>query len=211
MARLNFARSERAELCDLLDAVGPDRRTLCAGWLTRDLAAHLVVRDRRPDAAAGLVFKPLAAHTESVRRGAAARDYSDLVALVRHPPALSMAGVPAIDRAVNTAEFFIHHEDVRRGEPGWAPRNLPRGLDDSLFTQVRLSARFRLRTFGGQVTIASPGYREISAGRGGPSITLTGSPGELTMFFAGRQRASNVTIDGPEDLAGRLRTARFAL
>lgn len=34
---------------------GPDAPTLGAGWKTRDLAAHLVVRESRPDAAAGVI------------------------------------------------------------------------------------------------------------------------------------------------------------
>src|SRR5690606_24047731 len=38
------ARAERHALADLLMAVGPDAPTLCAGWTTAHLAAHLVVR-----------------------------------------------------------------------------------------------------------------------------------------------------------------------
>jgi uncharacterized protein (TIGR03085 family) len=211
MARPNFARTERAALCDLLDTAGPDQPTLCTGWTTRDLAAHLAVRDRRPDAAAGIVVKPLAGHNESVRRAMAARDYAYVVDLVRHPPALSLAGAPAVDRAINTGEFFTHHEDVRRGVPGWAPRSLPRGLDDALFSQVRLAGRLRLRRFPARLAIASPGYPQVAAGRAGPPVTISGTPGELTLFFAGRQRAAHVTIDGPADLAERLRNAKFAI
>ena len=42
------------------DETGPDGPTLCEGWQTRDLAAHLVLRERRPDAAAGVMGGPLA-------------------------------------------------------------------------------------------------------------------------------------------------------
>lgn len=55
-----FARSERLALCETLRAVGPDAPTLCEGWLTRDLAAHLVLRESRPDAAPGIVVSALA-------------------------------------------------------------------------------------------------------------------------------------------------------
>src|SRR5215218_8372952 len=41
---VTFARSERAELCDLLDEVGSRAPTLCDGWESHDLAAHLWVR-----------------------------------------------------------------------------------------------------------------------------------------------------------------------
>jgi uncharacterized protein (TIGR03085 family) len=211
MGHANFARIERAELCDLFDTVGPDQPTLCAGWTTRDLAAHLLVRDRRPDAAAGIVIKQLAAHAEKLRKAAAAGDFAHLVDRVRHPAKLSMAGLSAIDRMVNTAEYFIHHEDVRRGTPGWAPRDLPRGLASALHAQVRLTGRLRLRKFPAKITLLSPDYPAVTAGAGGPPVAVTGDPGELTLFFAGRQRAANVEIDGPTDLADKLRTADFRL
>ena len=48
---MSFARDERIALCDLLDETGPEAPTLCEGWRTLDLAAHLVLREHRPDAA----------------------------------------------------------------------------------------------------------------------------------------------------------------
>ena len=45
----HLAELERAALCDTLEAVGPDVPTLCDPWTTAELAAHLVIRDRRPD------------------------------------------------------------------------------------------------------------------------------------------------------------------
>ncbi|HEY0698515.1 MAG TPA: TIGR03085 family protein, partial [Micromonospora sp.] len=62
-----YARSERLALADLMLALGPDAPTLNEGWDTRDLAAHLIVRERRPDAAAGILLRPLGAHAERVR------------------------------------------------------------------------------------------------------------------------------------------------
>ena len=64
---VNFAQDERSELCDLLVDLGPDEPTLCEGWTTADLAAHLVVRERRPDSGPGIVWPPLAGYTDSVR------------------------------------------------------------------------------------------------------------------------------------------------
>ena len=55
-----YARPEREALCDLLTDLGPEAPTLCAGWRTRDLAAHLVLRERRPDAAPGILLPLLA-------------------------------------------------------------------------------------------------------------------------------------------------------
>ena len=46
---------ERAELCDLFDELGPSAPTLCEGWATEDLAAHLVVRERDPRSMPGII------------------------------------------------------------------------------------------------------------------------------------------------------------
>jgi hypothetical protein len=43
-------------LCDLLELLGPDADTLLAPWCTRDLAAHLYLRERDPLAGPGLVL-----------------------------------------------------------------------------------------------------------------------------------------------------------
>ena len=49
MAHPSLAQQERQTLCDLMIDAVPDAPTLCEGWRTADLAAHLVVRERRPD------------------------------------------------------------------------------------------------------------------------------------------------------------------
>jgi len=119
-----FAGSERAALCELLTRVGPDAPTLCAGWTTADLAAHLVTRERRPDASVGIVLKRWAGHADAVRQAALRRHGFDrLVELVRAGPP---GWLPrAVDEPMNALEFFIHHEDVRRAGP-WEPRELTR-------------------------------------------------------------------------------------
>ncbi len=116
----NWARIERHRLCELLEEVGPDAPTLCGDWRTRDLAAHLILRERRPDAVPGVVIKlrPLRRHTESVQRTLAdpARDWATTVDTIRQgPPHWSLMRLGPIDQLVNTVEFFVHHEDVRRG------------------------------------------------------------------------------------------------
>jgi len=46
IADLLFDAVERAQLSDLFDELGPEAPTLLAPWTTRDLAAHLVLRER---------------------------------------------------------------------------------------------------------------------------------------------------------------------
>ena len=45
MSRLTFDTRERSNLCDLLDELGPDAATLLTPWTTRDIAAHLYLRE----------------------------------------------------------------------------------------------------------------------------------------------------------------------
>lgn len=207
----NLARDERAALCDLLTELGPDQPTLCTGWQTRDLAAHLVVRERRPDAAAGLIVKPLRGHLARVQTKAASRPYEQLVDQVRRPPLLSMSRPGPLDRLINTQEFFIHLEDVRRAQPDWQPRPLNPAMGTALWTQLRRAARFALRRFPATVILHAPEYGEIRIGAGGPEVRVTGDPGEVVLFLSGRQRVARVELDGPEELTTRLRKARLGV
>ncbi|WP_200209767.1 TIGR03085 family metal-binding protein [Micromonospora coerulea] len=204
-----YARTEREALADLLLDRGPDAPTVNEGWSTRDLAAHLVVRERRPDAAVGILLPPLRGHGEAVRRRVAARPYAELVARVRRPPAWSPVSNRLTDELVNAMEFFIHHEDVRRARPGWLPRDLPAGLSALLWKRAAVLGRMALRRFPADLLVQAPGFGELTLGRGGERLRVVGAPGELALFLSGRQRVSRVQLDGPAALAERLRAARL--
>ena len=203
-----YASTEREALAALLLAVGPDEPTLCTGWRTRDLAAHLVVRERHPLAASGVLVRPLAGYAERVRLREAARPYPEVVADLRRAPWWSPVSNPLTDPLFNTLEFFIHHEDVRRGRPGWQPRALDAGMQKYLFRRVGQIARLALRRLRVGASLHSPGYGETRVGDD-PQVRLTGEPGELVLFLSGRQRAARVQVDGPAAPAERLRTARL--
>ncbi|GAA0803794.1 TIGR03085 family metal-binding protein [Spirilliplanes yamanashiensis] len=207
---MTYARDERRALADLFAETGPDRPTLCEGWTTRDLAAHLVVRDRRPDSAAGLLVPALQAHGERVRLGVAARPWAEVIELVRTPPWWSPVSNPLVEPLTNTTEFFVHHEDVRRGEPGWQPRALEPAFRETLWKQLKQTARLALRKAPARITLVAPGLGETVAGpEGRPPATLTGEPGELLLFLTGRQRAARVEVGGDPAVAERLRGAKL--
>ncbi|MEU6075191.1 TIGR03085 family metal-binding protein [Micromonospora sp. NPDC047074] len=206
-----YARSEREALADLMLELGPDAPTVNEGWTTRDLAAHLVLRERRPDAAGGILLPPLRGHAERVRLRIAARPWPRLMDQVRRPPAWSPVSNPVTDELANTMEFFIHHEDVRRASPGWLPRDLPAGLQAVLWRRCAGLARLALRRFPADVLVQAPGYGALSVGRGGEPVRVVGSPGELTLFLSGRQRVARVQVDGPPALAGQLRGADLGM
>jgi len=210
---MSFARDERAALCTLLDETGPRAPTLCEGWQTLDLAAHLVLREHRPDAAAGVMGGPLAGHTERVRRVLIDRTpYQQLVDEIRNgPPRLSVFGLPGMDERLNTVEYFVHHEDVRRGADGWEPRDIGAGLADHLWQRLR-AARFIFRKAPVGIELvrddlpADPGRRRvrITAKARTPMVTVTGAPAELTMWAMGRTTAARVRFDGSEPDVRRL-------
>jgi len=197
-----FARIERQGLCDTFEQVGPDAPTLCSPWLTRDLAAHLVVRERRPDAAAGMALPVLAGHLEQVQNDYAAWDWSRLVQQIRSgPPAWSPASLARVDEAVNTAEFFIHHEDVLRGGSDWSARELPTDLESALWGIVSRAARLRFARARVGVVLAAPPYgrRQVHAMTGLGTVVLRGTPGELLLYASGRRGAADVDVSGPDE------------
>lgn len=146
MARDEMFRSERTALVDLLEGLGPHAPTLCEGWNTSDLAAHLVARERRPDTAPGFLLKTLARHSETVRKSYLQMQYDEVLGLLRAgPPSWSPFGLPKVEGALNTAEFFVHHEDVRRAQQGWAPRPLHRPQQDELWRALLVRAKLAFR------------------------------------------------------------------
>lgn len=197
----SFAKSERAHLAAALRAAGPDAPTLCGGWTARDLAAHLVARERRADSGPGLVLGPFGGWTERVRRQYAARDFAELVRLVESgPPLLSAFSLPGADAAANLTEHFVHCEDVLRARPGWAtPRALDPGLADALWKLIAARGRLMFRKSRVGVVLATPdGRRSVVVDRT-PAVTLTGEPGELVLYAFGRTGHARVTIDGDPD------------
>ena len=194
---MSHASDERAHLADALTEAGPDAPTLCDGWTARDLAAHLVVRERRPDAGPGVVLAPLAPWTERVRRGYADRPFDELVASFRSgPPLFAWTALPGVDGAVNLVEHFVHCEDVRRAGPAWEPRGLPADLERALWRQLTTMARLRYRGSPVGVALVVPGGERHVARRGPDELTLTGLASELVLHAFGRREHARVSVDG---------------
>ena len=213
---MSYSRDERLALCALLEKTGPDAPTLCAGWTTGDLAAHLVLREHRPDAAAGVLGGPLAGYTARVQQQIRERTpFPDLVRMIKSgPPRLSVLAVPGIDERLNAVEYFVHHEDIRRAAPEWEPREISTGESDMLWQRLR-SSRFMLRRAPVGVELARDdaeadgrAYR-ITAKNATPAVTVIGSPAELTMWVMGRTSAARVHFDGTEAAVGKLTAANW--
>ncbi len=184
---MTITANERAGMCDLFDELGPDAPTLCEGWTTRDLLAHLLVRERRLDAAAGIVLPFLAGYTERVTASVIAQPYATLIEQFRGgPPIWSPWAIPVLGDKANLGEFFVHHEDIRRAQPKWEPRADDAALDDALWSPLKMMGRLLFRKSPVGVVLRSAGREDIVVKKGEPGVILVGLPGEITLHGFGR-------------------------
>lgn len=206
------AKRERLLLADLLESAGPEAPTLCDGWRTRELAAHVVVRERRPDAAGGLLLNVLKTRLDKAMEEYGAKPYEELVQLIRTgPPKMSLYSLKQIDELANAVEFYVHSEDVRRAQPDWSPRVLDPVFSDSLWSRLEKLARLTGRRSPVGLVLRRPNGQTAVAHKGAPVVTVIGEPGELTLFCFGRQDAAAVELDGPKEAIAQLTTARLGM
>ncbi|KUO13352.1 TIGR03085 family metal-binding protein [Streptomyces sp. DSM 15324] len=204
-----FAKRERLLLADLLETAGPGAPTLCEGWETQDLAAHVVVRERRPDAAGGILIKQLAPRLDKVMAEFAAKPYEELIQLIRTgPPRFSPFQLKQIDEASNTLEFYVHTEDVRRAQRDWTARELDPVFQDALWSRLERTARLMGRGSPTGLVLRRADGRTVVAQRGAPVVTVTGEPSELLLFLYGRQNAAKVELEGDEDAVEKLHSGK---
>jgi uncharacterized protein (TIGR03085 family) len=207
-----FDGVERAELCDLLDALGPDAPTLLHPWTTRDLAAHLLLRENDLLAGPGLVVPGAwGRFAERRRKEAVRRDYVELVATIRSGPR-GVFRLGWLRRVPNLNEFFVHHEDVRRANGG-RRRDFDSAMNQALWSNVRCAAWYlarRSRGTGLEIVDALSG-QTVRARRGKATVRISGEPGELTLYLFGRQTVAEVDIDGPASAIALLAAAKIGL
>jgi len=198
---MGVASDERQQLCDLFEQVGPDAPTLCAGWSTRDLAVHLVVRERRPDALAGRLFRKLQERSDKVEGQLREQSWPDLVALVREgAPKWNPLSLDPVDETVNGVEFYVHHEDVRRARQGWSARPSDPDREEVLWKALTKLARVVYGRSPVGVVLRRPDGTEIAARRGPRTVRISGRPSELVLHALGRDVAQVDSEGAPADL-----------
>lgn len=205
---MSFSSRERERLAELLHSVGPDAPTLCEGWTTRDMAAHLWLRENRPDAAAGMFISPLSGHLDEVTAQVKEPDYDELVdAWASGPGKLNPWRL--LDSGANFAEHFVHHEDVRRGDGTARPREFSAAVNDQFVKSLSAAGKVFLRGSTKPVVLQPTDHKPIVAAdkrgvaeRGDDIVRVAGEPGELLLWAFGRD-AVEVTIDGDESAVRR--------
>ena len=178
--------------------VGPEAPTLCEGWATKDLVAHVYVREHRPDAAPGVLpLGPLSAYTERVMASALrVHGYQDLVEQVSTPPRwLAAVG---LDDAVNTVEYFVHTEDVRRAN-GRDPRPTDDALERWIWRRLRRQARLMFRRVPATVRLVPDVGDPIDVGKGGAVVEVRARPSEILLLAYNRKNAARVKVTGDRD------------
>ncbi|WP_280398926.1 TIGR03085 family metal-binding protein [Nocardia carnea] len=195
---MNMAQRERRALVETMNETGPDAPTLCGEWTVRDLAAHLVVRERRPDAAPGIMLRPFAGYLQRRQDKAAGKPFEDLLELVRTGPPW-WSPLRPVDAIANLSEMFVHHEDVRRARPGWEPRELPAEDQQRLWSVLRRMGKMAYRKSPVPVELSTPAGERVRVVDGtGPVVTLTGTPAELLLHAFGRDQVRIDTAGEPE-------------
>jgi len=212
-----FSKSERAQLCGVLDVVGPEAPTLCAGWTTYDLAAHLVLRESDPLGVPGIMIPALPALARLTDRGMrrlkAANSYPTLVDRLRNgPPVWSPMGWPKLEPAVNTMEFFIHHEDVLRAIDPSARRDLTTRAQGILWAGVKSQGKALARRAPAALRVArTDNEASVTVKPGEPVVTVRGLPAEIALYLFGRGTVAGVEIQGPADAVQRLAAGDFSV
>ncbi|MGJ9401877.1 TIGR03085 family metal-binding protein [Arthrobacter sp. KK5.5] len=209
---MRFVPPSREVLAEVLLAAGPDESTLCTGWRTRHLAAHLYLREHHP-LAAGITIKAFAGPLgRAINRLAGEASipgrYAELVGRFAHGPGrLSPLAVPAVDHAANLVEFFVHTEDVRRAGERWAPRVLDSEYSDELWLALVRGAAVLYRGVDVGIILRRPDGRRHVVRRAPTSVAITGEPAELLMHAYGRRGQALVTFEGAEDAVALLSSA----
>ncbi len=201
----SFARRERLALCDTALLAGPDAPTLCDPWDVKALVCHLLVRERKPVAQAGIAVAPLSGLTEHAMERVGRTDFGVLVERFRSPWVVPFA-VPGVEQLWNTLEFFVHHEDIRRAQPGWAPRPLPESDEQTLWSYLKVAGRGLARPAG--VPLRMEWAEQSATLRGGDDpVVLRGAPSAIALVLQGRARVADLTYDGPAEAVAQLRGA----
>ena len=207
--RASYARTERQALCETARSVGPKAPTLCEGWDVKDLICHLLVRESSLIGAPGIAVPPLSGLTDREMARLRKQPFERLLERLRKHR-LTFYALPPVDAAFNSLEFFVHHEDIRRAQPGWRRRNLPTEAPDVLWQGLRAQGAALVRFAGVPVVV-----RRTDTGRtatlmpGSDPVEISGPVTEIVFYLFGRNQVRDLEFSGPEDKIARLKRSEL--
>ena len=114
-------------------------------------------------------------------------------------------------------EYFVHHEDIRRAQERWLPRELTDDEQRQIWAMVGHAGRGLVRPAGVPVELRWPGASRDGGDRtktlrsGEGAAVVSGQPAEVAMFLFGRARHHGLAYDGPPHAVRALQEGRLAL
>lgn len=171
--------------------LGPDAPTLCEGWTTFDLAAHLMLREHfRRSSPSGLAR-------------ARTMGFESVVARLQQGAPLIPWRLPRLRRLLNGTEYFIHHEDVRRANG--MPRRAGRPDLEALAwgTAGYFGRRIwrAMKPYGLELRRPDGAHRRFGTP---PAAIVSGEATELVLYGSGRRAAAEVAVSGAAAAMARL-------
>src|SRR6185436_17054487 len=119
-------------------------------------------------ATAGIAFKPLANYTAKVQdQIAESTPWDDLVGQVASGPPI-YSPFKLLDSLVNGTEMFVHHEDLRRAQPDWQPRELDAETIATVRRPLPLLSRVGLSKVPARLTLQTPDGKKVATVGKGP-------------------------------------------
>ena len=204
----SLAQTERAALCDTALQVGEDQPTLCEGWDVKDLVVHLLVREGSLGAV-GIAVPSLESLTERASRRIGRGEFTVLVERLRKgPPRFSVYALPKADAMLNSLEYFVHHEDIRRAQPGWTARVLGDDVEKTLWEMAKTAGKGLTRKLPVGVTAenVTTGSR-MTLSTGTSEVTVRGVPSEVIVYLFGRKSQADVELLGDDEAVAALSEA----
>ena len=175
----------------------------------------MVLRESTLTEAAAQVPVPILQRlSESVlRRRVRQSSYDELVDSLRSgAPWYSPFALPPVREAVDLLEYIVHHEDVRRVDPGVEPRAIPVARQRAVWQRLRVFSVSTMRAAPVGAKFVWPGNGAFTAHHSrGETVTVTGEPVELALVAFGRQRVAHVEYEGSPDAVAALTGARIGI
>lgn len=193
------AVQQRQALATALRSVSAHAPTLCKGWTAEDLALHIVIRDSRPDLMVGPSLPLVGDRAKQGLQNLRDTGYTALVNRAEAgPPVYFPQSFPPLNDLMNTAEFYIHTEDVLRAQPDFDPAH-PRAIAEKLrrrlWRQGAMMFPMAARSAKQRITFESPGYGSTTSGpSSAPKRRIKGAPEELLLWAFGREEKAQVSI-----------------